>query len=100
MSVPYLRALKGELVVVGKSPDGDSIRFIPQKPELLRDLQRGDRVRITKSDGSASVSVMMRNVPTHANAVLLIYNSGGQPHGVERGHIGVDAHHQLIARPE
>ena len=55
---------------------------------------------ITKSDGSASVSVMMRSVPTHANAVLLVYNSGGQPHGVERGHIGVDAHHQLIARPE
>jgi hypothetical protein len=42
----------------------------------------------------------MPSVPTHANAVLLIYNSGGQPHGVERGHIGVDAHHQLIARPE
>jgi hypothetical protein len=54
----------------------------------------------TKSDGSASVSVTMPSMPTHANAVLVIYNSGGQPHGVERGHIGVDAHHQIIARPE
>jgi hypothetical protein len=54
----------------------------------------------TKSDGSASVSVTLPSVPTHANAVLLIYNSGGQPHGMDRGHIGVDAHHQLIARPE
>jgi hypothetical protein len=54
----------------------------------------------SKADGSASVSVTMPAMPTHANAVLLIYNSGGQPHGLERGHIGVDAHHQLIARPE
>ncbi|WGS22104.1 MULTISPECIES: hypothetical protein [unclassified Bradyrhizobium] len=53
----------------------------------------------TKPDGSASVSVTMPSMPTHANAVLLIYNSGGQPHGLERGRIGIDAHHQLIARP-
>jgi hypothetical protein len=54
----------------------------------------------SNADGRASVSVTMPAMPTHANAVLLIYNSGGQPHGTERGHIGVDAHHQLIARPE
>lgn len=54
----------------------------------------------TKSDGSASVSMTMPGMPTHANAVLVIYNSGGQPHGLERGRIGIDAHHQLIARPE
>lgn len=54
----------------------------------------------TKSDGSASVSVTMPGMPTNANAVLVIYNSGGQPHGLERGRIGIDAHHQLIARPE
>jgi hypothetical protein len=39
-------------------------------------------------------------MPTHDNAVLVIYNSGGQPHGMESGRIGVDAHHQIIARPE
>jgi hypothetical protein len=54
----------------------------------------------TQSDGSAKVSVTLPAMPTHANAVLLIYNSGGQPHGLERGHIGVDAHHELIAQPE
>jgi hypothetical protein len=26
-------------------------------------------------------------MPTHDNAVLFIYNSGGQPHGMERGRI-------------
>ncbi len=53
-----------------------------------------------KADGTASVSLTLPGMPTHDNAVLLIYNSGGQPHGMERGRIGVDAHHQIIARPE
>jgi hypothetical protein len=53
-----------------------------------------------KADGTASVTVTLPSMPTHDNAVLLIYNSGGQPHGMERGPIGVDAHHQIIARPE
>jgi hypothetical protein len=53
-----------------------------------------------KGDGTASVTVILPSMPTHDNAVLLIYNSGSQPHGVERGRIGVDAHHQIIARPE
>lgn len=51
-------------------------------------------------EGAASVTVTLPNMPTHDNAILLIYNSGGQPHGIERGRIGVDAHHQIIARPE
>jgi hypothetical protein len=52
-----------------------------------------------KADGTASVTVNLPSMPTHDNAVLVIYNSGGQPHGMERGQIGVDAHHQIIARP-
>jgi hypothetical protein len=55
---------------------------------------------VTQSDGSATVSMTLPDFPTHANAVLLIYNSEGQTHGLERGRIGIDAHHQLIARPE
>ena len=55
---------------------------------------------VTQSDGSATVSMTLPDFPTHANAVLLIYNSDGQTHGLERGRIGIDAHHQLIARPK
>ncbi|MBN9086726.1 MAG: hypothetical protein J0J01_07450 [Reyranella sp.] len=55
---------------------------------------------VAQPDGSARVSLMPPHVPTHANAVLLVYHSDSQAHGVERGRIGVDAHHQLIARPE
>lgn len=53
-----------------------------------------------QSDGSAKVTMAIPDFPTHSNAVLVIYNSGGATHGVERGRIGIDAHHQLIARPE
>ncbi|MEO6780313.1 MAG: hypothetical protein ABI407_04560 [Bradyrhizobium sp.] len=53
-----------------------------------------------QSDGTAKVSMTLTHVPTHANAVLLVYHSDDRAHGLDRGHIGVDAHHQLIARPE
>ena len=52
-----------------------------------------------KADGTASLTLTLPSMPTHANAILLVYNSGGQSHGTERGRIGVDAHHQIIARP-
>ncbi|WP_143198035.1 hypothetical protein [Bradyrhizobium sp. AS23.2] len=53
-----------------------------------------------RADGTASVTLTLPSMLTHDNAVLVIYNSGGQPHGTERGQIGIDAHHQIIARPE
>lgn len=48
--------------------------------------------------GHAKVTVMVPHVPTHDNAVLLVYHSDGLSHGMERGPIGVTAHHQLIVR--
>ena len=33
-----------------------------------------------------------------ANAVLLVYHSDRKTHGPSRGRIGINAHHQLIAR--
>lgn len=50
-------------------------------------------------DGIATIRMTIPAMPTHANAVLLVYHSDGQDHGAVRGQIGVDAHHQLIARP-
>lgn len=51
-------------------------------------------------NGSATISITLSHVPTHNNAALLVYHSDGAAHGLERGRIGVDAHHQLIARPQ
>jgi len=54
----------------------------------------------TKADGTASITVTLPSMPTRDNTVLVIYNNGGKPPGMERGRIGIDAHHQIIARPE
>ncbi len=51
-----------------------------------------------RPDGSASAKVRSPEVPTGANAILLVYHSDGKVHGASRGDIGVTAHHQLIAK--
>lgn len=53
---------------------------------------------VAKADGTATISLVPPHIPTHDNAVLLVYHSDNQDHGTERGRIGIDAHHQLIAR--
>ncbi|MDN4574817.1 hypothetical protein DBB29_19640 [Pandoraea cepalis] len=54
---------------------------------------------VADSAGNAAVTVIAPEPLTHDNAVLVVYHSDGQAHGVTRGSIGVNAHHQLIARP-
>lgn len=50
------------------------------------------------TDGSARIELVTPTMPTGANAVLLVYHSDHEAHGASRGTIGVDAHHQLIAK--
>lgn len=45
--MPY-RLIKGEYQVVGAQPDGDSVRFRPTNPDLLKGFPQGD-AEITKS---------------------------------------------------
>lgn len=54
---------------------------------------------VASRHGTANVTVIAPAPLTHDNAVLLVYHSDGKAHGMSRGNIGVDAHHQLIARP-
>lgn len=49
-------------------------------------------------DGTAQLTVFIPGAITHNEAVLLVYHSDGIDHGMDRGQIGVDAHHQLIFR--
>jgi hypothetical protein len=66
--------LRGELVVIGKQPDGDSIRLVPDTPALLAQLDHADRAR-TSSDGSLQLRVEGIDAPeTH-------YNTLAQPLG-------------------
>ena len=52
MASPYL--LRGRYVVIGKAPDGDSMRFIPDSPDELPLLSSADRIRIS-GDGSVQL---------------------------------------------
>lgn len=53
---------------------------------------------LAKADGTATLTMTLPHLPTHDNAVLLVYHSDQTDHGVERGAIGVNAHHQIIVR--
>jgi len=51
-----------------------------------------------KPDGTGAITVHAPQMFTSANAVLLVYHSDRLTHGTSRGEIGVNAHHQLIAK--
>lgn len=54
---------------------------------------------VADANGKAVVTTISPSMITHDNAVLVVYHSDSKTHGKVRGEIGVNAHHQLIARP-
>ena len=53
---------------------------------------------IADSGGGGSLTLLVTPPLTHANAIVLVFHSDGQPHGMSRGGVGVNAHNQLIVR--
>jgi endonuclease YncB( thermonuclease family) len=74
MSSPIQLALRGRLVVVGKEPDGDSVRFIADTPDLYRQLARAHRIRPSQ-DGSVQLRFEGVDAPE------LHYGTAAQPLG-------------------
>ena len=73
---PTLLTLRGRFVVLGKAPDGDSVRFVPDTPALLEELRRSYRVR-RSGDGSVQLRLDGVDAPeTH-------YAGEAQPLGEE-----------------
>ncbi len=70
MNHPSLRCLRGELVVVGKQPDGDSIRFAPADPRAFRALRRSQRIRPSRLDGSVQLRLEAIDTPETHYGVL------------------------------
>lgn len=84
-------------------PDGHYSLFenhFDQKPVGFTPLDGAGKMNdfVAGADGSAKLTVFAPQPPTHDNAVLLVYHSDKTAHGEQRGDIGVNAHHQLIAR--
>jgi len=76
--------LRGRLVIVGKEPDGDSVRFVPDTPDLLRRLAGADRIR-PSHDGSVQLRFDAIDAPE------LHYGAAAQP-------LGAEARDDLLAR--
>ena len=53
-----------------------------------------------KADGTAKLSIALARPLPATSAVVLIYHSDEQAHGLERGRIGFDAHHLVMTRPQ
>jgi endonuclease YncB( thermonuclease family) len=72
---PAFLAIHGDLVITGYEPDGDSMRFIADRPELFRHLQRGYRIRRSPRDGSVQLRLESIDAPE------LHYGTAAQPLG-------------------
>ena len=68
--------IRGAFVVIGKSPDGDSVRFVPDQPALLKQLKNSYRIRVS-SDGSVQLRFEAIDAPE------LHFGSSEQPLGVK-----------------
>lgn len=76
MTSPFYRQIKGKFVIIGKEPDGDSVRFIADNPKLYRSLHRADRMKPSR-DGSVQLRFEGIDAPE------LHYGSAAQPMGRE-----------------
>ena len=90
-------------VFAGLHPGGVYSLFenhFDQKPIGFTPLDGSGKTNtfIADANGNARVALVMTAMPTGANAVLLVFHSDGEAHGASRGAIGVNAHHQLIAK--
>ena len=49
-SLPAFYFIRGSFVIIGKQPDGDSVRFIADNPDLFSKLQNNHRIRLSKDN--------------------------------------------------
>ncbi len=76
MASPSYLVMKGDFVIIGKEPDGDSVRFIASNPDLYRHLHRAYRIKPSR-DGSVQLRFEGVDAPE------LHYGSAAQPLGAE-----------------
>ncbi|MBD2180695.1 thermonuclease family protein [Planktothrix sp. FACHB-1355] len=77
MSSPFYRPILGNFVIIGKQPDGDSIRFVADNPNLYQYLHRAYRIKPSRVDGSVQLRLEGIDAPeTH-------YGKAAQPLGKE-----------------
>jgi len=75
MSLKQYRLIKGSFVIVGKEPDGDSVRFVPGNSHGFDGLYRASKIKPSPSDGSIQLRFEGVDAPE------LHYGGSRQPHG-------------------
>jgi len=95
---------KVTVILSGLKPHGHYSLFenhFDQKPIGFTPLDGNgtDNNVVANVEGKAVLTTMSPTTVTHDNAILVVYHSDGRSHGKLRGDIGINAHHQLIARP-
>jgi len=68
------RLIKGKFAPRLGRPDGDSVRFIPNKPSLLKGL-KGKKVRIYTSQGVKSVQLRYEGIDTLEKGAIKPFSS-------------------------
>ncbi len=76
MASPFYLVIKGKFVIVGKEPDGDSVRFIADEPNLYEHLHRNYRIKPSRDE---SVQLRFEGI----DATELHYGGAAQPLGAE-----------------
>lgn len=83
MAAPYYLAIHGRLVVIGKEPDGDAVRFVADRPDPYAQLKHAHRIR-PAADGSVRLRLEGVDAPE------LHYGPAAQP-------LAREARDQLLA---
>jgi endonuclease YncB( thermonuclease family) len=75
MALPFFQVIRGSFVIVGFDPDGDSVRFIADDPQLYVTLQRAFTIKPSRRDGSVQTRFEGVDAPE------LHYGTAAQPLG-------------------
>jgi endonuclease YncB( thermonuclease family) len=76
MVSPYYQVIKGNFVILGKKPDGDSVRFLADEPGLYENLQRSYRINPSRD---RTVQIRLEGLDTPE----VHYGKDAQPQGEE-----------------
>jgi endonuclease YncB( thermonuclease family) len=77
MKSPFYQVIRGNFVIQDKSPDGDSVRFIADDPELYSYLHRSERINLSPTDNSVQLRFQAIDAPE------VHYGKDAQPLGDE-----------------
>jgi Staphylococcal nuclease homologue len=77
MKSPFYQVIHGQFVIQDKSPDGDSVRFVANDPELYQYLHRSERLNPSPVDNSVQLRFQAIDAPE------VHYGRDAQPLGDE-----------------